>query len=43
MMITQILKEKSPRFTIRFPVENKDLDEGRLHDYGAYYELLVEV
>ncbi len=24
-MITQILKEKSPRFTIRFPLENKDL------------------
>ena len=27
MMITQILKEKSPRFSTCFPLENKDLVE----------------
>ncbi len=41
MMITQI-QEKSPRFTIRFPLENKDLVEVLLHGYRAYHELCAD-
>ena len=42
MMITQILKEKSPRFIIRFPLDNKDPIEVLLHGYRAYHELWAE-